>query len=115
MESSVDTISVFFYANWCKPCQRVKPFYFDKIQPMYIMNGISTYEYNYDEEGTRDLMKKFGVKTIPTLCVIDLNKAVCDPSNAHKDTIIRITKMDSHGIEKDWDTPMLTFSLEEDF
>jgi hypothetical protein len=60
-------------------------------------------------------MKKFGVKTIPTLCVIDLNKAMCHPSDVQQDHIIRIKKMDSHGIENDWDTPMLSFSLEEDF
>ena len=82
---------------------------------MYLMNGITTYEYNYDAEGTKDLMKKFGVKTIPTLCVMDLIKVPDDVSNIQDDMIINITKMDSHEIEKGWDKPMLTFSVEEDF
>lgn len=115
MNTPVDTISVFFYADWCKPCQRVKPLYFHKIKPMYLMNGITTYEYNYDAEGTKDLMKKFGVKTIPTLCVMDLTKVPNEVSNIKDDMIIKMIIMDSHGIENDWDKPMLTFSIEEDF
>ena len=114
-QSPVDTISVFFYADWCKPCQRVKPLYFNKVQPMYVMNGITTYEYNYDAEGTKDLMKKFGVNTIPKLCVIDLKKAGYNPIDTQDNMILRITKMDSHKIEEDWDKPMLKFSVEEDF
>lgn len=111
----VDTISIFFYAEWCNPCKRVKPLYFEKIRGIYAMNGISTFEYNYDENSTKELMGKFGVKTIPTLCVIDLKRTCTNPFDLEEDNIIRMITMDSHGIEKDWANGTLLFTTEEDF
>jgi thiol:disulfide interchange protein len=111
----MDTVSIFFYANWCNPCKRVKPLYFHKIQPMYIMNGITSYEYDYDAEETKVLMEKFGVKTIPTLCIIHLSKTFETPEEIEESSIVSITKMDSHEMERKWDEVLLSFSTEEDF
>lgn len=111
----IDTISILFHAKWCNPCKRIKPLYETKIRSTYLMNGVTVYEYNYDTEHTKDLMAKFGVKTIPTLCFINLNKAGKQPDEIEDTDIINITRMDSEQISKNWADGLLSFSTEEDF
>jgi thiol-disulfide isomerase/thioredoxin len=115
MSDPIDTISILFYADWCNPCKRIKPLYEQKIRGTYIMNGISVYEYNYDLEDTKTLMKKFGVKTIPTLCVMNLSRSCKDPTDVTEEDILSIIRMDSHKIETNWADAVLSFSTEEDF
>lgn len=82
---------------------------------MYIMNGISTYEYNYDAKETKVLMNKLGVKTIPTLCVIHVNTGSATPEEMNTNDFTIESTMDSHEIETNWDRPIQSFSLQEDF
>lgn len=111
----VDTISLFFYADWCKPCKRVKPIYNTKIKPTFLLNGVTTYEYNYDTSGTKDLMSYYGISTVPTLCVIDLKKAGLDHKKLLKQDVIRQTNLDSKTIPTDALDLLWSFNLEEDF
>jgi thiol-disulfide isomerase/thioredoxin len=112
---SVDSISILFYAKWCNPCKRIKPHYDSKVRSTYLMNGVTVYEYDYDSEHTKVLMNKFGVKTIPTLCFLNLSKTCSDPVDIKEEDITNIIRMDSQGIEKDWADPLSSFSTEEDF
>jgi len=111
----IDTISLFFYADWCKPCKRVKPIYESKIRPSYLLNGITPYEYNYDISGTKELMARYGISTVPTLCIIDLNKTAIDHENIPKEDIIRQTTLDSKTIPTDALKVLWSFDLKEDF
>lgn len=112
----MDTVALFFYAPWCKPCQRVKPYYEDTVKPIYVLNGISCEEMNYDEERTKKIMKNLGILTVPTLCLMELESPCNDYESDEIHTKIRskIT-MDSKGIPLFALEKVSSFCSDDDF
>lgn len=111
----VDTISILFQAKWCGPCKKIKPYYETQIKQIYTLNGISMFEYDYDDESTQELMDKLGVKGIPKLCVINCSKVVEDPFELTDDIIVSKVIMDSKQIETDAMSCVSVFSTNSDF
>lgn len=99
MATAEYTTSLFFYAKWCGPCKRVKPVYESRIRPIYAMNGISCFEYDYDEPGTKELMEHINVQKIPKLVVIHTKEEIDDPHKIDMSSVLYCSVMDSHGIE----------------
>ena len=100
-----------FYASWCNPCKKVKPVW-ENLKPVYLANGITCSEYDYDEEHTRTLMKKLDIKTIPTLVVFrvpDINEY--DDVSGYEE----IYRGDSTDIPVNAAQIVHKFSLDEDF
>lgn len=64
-----------FYADWCGPCQMMKPTLaeFEKLHPETKVTAV-----NIDEDG--ELAEKYGVSSIPCLVVLkdgeEINRAV---------------------------------------
>lgn len=54
-----------FYADWCGPCNMLKPVYKAVSEEM---EGITFIEVNIDEN--REVTNEFGVKNIPSLFIV---------------------------------------------
>lgn len=53
-----------FYADWCQPCKAQT-----KLLEDY--EGIQIIPVNIEEESSEDLCEKYGVKSLPTLVLVD--------------------------------------------
>jgi hypothetical protein len=76
------------------------------------MNGIGCYEYNYDMEETRALMKKMNVSTIPTLVVYRV-PVTNEPEDITGSA--EVYRGDSKEIPETAMTIVNTFDVDEDF
>lgn len=54
-----------FYANWCGPCNMLRPLYKAVSEEM---EGITFLEVNIDDN--REVTNEFGVKSIPTIFLV---------------------------------------------
>lgn len=106
-----DVRAYFFHATWCGPCKRVKPVW-EQLKTVYLSNGITCLDYDYDDESTKVLMKKMDVKTVPTLVVIRVpeSRGLDDVSDYEE-----IYRGDSTTIPTDAAGVVHKFSLDEDF
>lgn len=66
MISESDIAIIDFYAPWCAPCQRMKPF-FEKMENDKTLKNVNVQRINYDENP--NLSKKLNVKALPTILV----------------------------------------------
>ena len=106
-----DLRAYFFYATWCGPCKRVKPVW-ENLKPVYLANGITCTEYNYDEELTKTIMRKMGVNTVPTLVVFSVpNTNDFDDVDGYEE----VYRGDSTQIPITAPYAVHKFSLDEDF
>jgi len=80
-----DKLLIDFYADWCMPCQILKPM-LEKIEKEM---GIEIYKVNID--ANQHLSSSFNVMSIPTLVFIDNGK--------EKDRIVGLVP---EKILKDW-------------
>jgi thiol-disulfide isomerase/thioredoxin len=106
-----DLRGYFFYAKWCGPCKRVKPVW-ENLKPVYLANGITCLDYDYDEESTKAIMEKLNVKTVPTLVVIRVPD-VCEMDNPVD--YEEMYRGDSTTIPVNAAEVVHKFSLDEDF
>lgn len=60
-------IALDFYADWCGPCQELKP-YMEEFERRY-GNIIQFKEINIDNES--ELADRFGIEAIPTVIIMD--------------------------------------------
>ena len=56
-----ELVLIDFYADWCGPCKMLTP----NLEKLEKTNGILVKKVNVDN--SRELAKKYGVMTIPTL------------------------------------------------
>lgn len=106
-----DLRAYFFYASWCGPCKRVKPVW-ENLKPVYLANGITCTEYDYDEESTKGIMETLNVKTVPTLVVFRI------PDDGDFDDLTgyeEVYRGDSTTIPVNAAEVVHKFSLDEDF
>ncbi len=61
-----------FEADWCAPCQQIKPIVADALQS----TDIELKTINIDEKEHQALVQKHGVRAIPTLVLLDEQNAV---------------------------------------
>lgn len=108
---SNDVRAYFFFASWCNPCKRVKP-YWDDLKLTYLVNGITCLDNDYDSPETKPLMNALNVKTVPTLVVVRVphdNKL--DDFTKHEE----IYRGDSETIPHTAARVVHEFSMDEDF
>jgi thioredoxin 1 len=61
---------LYFTAEWCNPCKRVRP-----IAEELERDGIIKFQY-IDADDNIDLIKKFEIKAIPTFILIEDEKEI---------------------------------------
>lgn len=119
LQSRMDTVALFFYAPWCGPCKRVKPYYEETVKPIYTMNGITCHELNYDEPRTKAIMKNLGIRTVPTLCLMGMKTVIDNVDDFGKEMIgshiVSKVCMDSKEIPLYALDKISTFCMDEDF
>lgn len=83
--SDVVTV-VDFYADWCGPCQQIKPEY-ERIARYYDPAKVIFAKCNVDRN--RDCASRYGVSTIPTFIVFYANERVTTVSGGDLGTVQR--------------------------
>merc|ERR1711988_1740404 len=61
------SVLVQFYAPWCPHCKRFVSTYNSIARKLSTQQGVQAVRVNADDD--KDLMKKYGVKTLPTLMI----------------------------------------------
>ena len=82
-----------FGATWCAPCKALKP-NFEKVSQMEEFKDIQFIEYDIEEEDSEDLVIKYGIRSVPTVVLLDENDNVLKKSigSIPEDTLIEIVK-----------------------
>lgn len=82
-----------FGATWCAPCKALKPI-FEKVSQMEEFKDIQFIEYDIEEEDSEDLVIKYGIRSVPTVVLLDENDNVLKKSigSIPEDTLIEIVK-----------------------
>lgn len=82
-----------FGATWCAPCKALKPI-FEKVSQMEEFKGIQFIEYDIEEEDSEDLVIKYGIRSVPTVVLLDENDNVLKKSigSIQEEAFIEIVK-----------------------
>ncbi|KAG5498613.1 hypothetical protein JKF63_02899 [Porcisia hertigi] len=83
--SDVVTV-VDFYADWCGPCQQIKP-QFEQMARYYDASKVIFAKCNVDRN--RDCASRYGVSTIPTFIVFHANERVATVTGGDLGTVER--------------------------
>jgi thioredoxin 1 len=67
-----------FYADWCQPCQRIKPF-IDKLEAEYDVPVLKI-----DADESVELIRKFNVSGLPTVLLVDNDDNIIKAVNGVK-------------------------------
>lgn len=62
---------LYFTAEWCKPCEKVKP-----IVEQLNHDQITARFFMIDADSETEMVEDFGVRSIPTFILIEDNKEV---------------------------------------
>jgi len=62
---------LYFTAEWCKPCEKVKP-----IVEQLNRDQITARFFMIDADSETEMVEDFGIKSIPTFVLIEDNKEV---------------------------------------
>lgn len=65
-------VLVKFYATWCTPCKILKP-EFEKAKKAV---GKRALFVEYDVDGGKDILRKYGVQAVPTMILFENGKVV---------------------------------------
>ena len=82
-----------FGATWCAPCKVLKPI-FEKVSQMEEFKDIQFIEYDIEEEDSEDLVIKYGIRSVPTVVLLDENDNVLKKSigSIQEEAFIEIVK-----------------------
>ena len=58
--------------SWCPPCRALAPI-FEKVSQMEEFSNIEFVSFNVEQERDEPLVKKFPVRSVPTVLVLDEN------------------------------------------
>ncbi len=62
---------LYFTAEWCKPCEKVKP-----IVEQLNRDQITARFFMIDADSETEMVEDFGIRSIPTFVLIEDNKEV---------------------------------------
>lgn len=85
-----------FGATWCSPCKALKPI-FEKVSQMEEFKNVEFIEYDIEEEDAEELVIKYGIRSVPTVVLLDDQDNVLKKSigNIPEDTLIEIVKSEA--------------------
>lgn len=85
-----------FGATWCSPCKALKPI-FEKVSQMEEFKNVEFIEYDIEEEDTEELVIKYGIRSVPTVVLLDDQDNVLKKSigSIPEDTLIEIVKSEA--------------------
>lgn len=85
-----------FGATWCAPCKALKPI-FEKVSQMEEFKDIRFIEYDIEEEDSEDLVIKYGIRSVPTVVLLDENDNVLKKSigSIQEEAFIEIVKSEA--------------------
>lgn len=66
-----------FWATWCAPCRQLAPV----VEKVMLENEFSDIEFisiDIDDESGQDAVRSFGIRSIPTLILLDENNTIID-------------------------------------
>lgn len=75
-------VLLFFTADWCSYCQKMKSQTFPNAQVKEAMGNFIYYEVNVDKE--RAIAQKYGVKSMPTYKIVDGGEKVISEDSGFK-------------------------------
>ena len=80
-----------FSATWCGPCKTLEPI-FDKVSKMDEFKDVEFIKYDIEEDNADELVGKFGIRSVPTLILLDENDTVLKKSigSISESTLIEI-------------------------
>ncbi|KPA83111.1 putative ubiquitin fusion degradation protein 2 putativeubiquitin conjugation factor E4 B [Leptomonas pyrrhocoris] len=82
-----DAVTVVdFYADWCGPCQQIKP-QFEQMARYYDANKVTFAKCNVDRN--RDCASRYGVSSIPTFIVFHANERITTVTGGDLGTVQR--------------------------
>tara|TARA_R110002020_G_scaffold442723_1_gene653892 strand:- start:777 stop:1127 length:351 start_codon:yes stop_codon:yes gene_type:complete len=71
---------LYFCADWCGPCQKLKQLFKDKD----VEKELEKYDFNiYDYDSNKELAKKYGVTRIPSM-IFERDKETIDKVTGYK-------------------------------
>lgn len=71
-----------FYADWCGPCKIVAP----TVEKVASEHGLQVVSVNIDED--RETAERYGVRSIPTLVLLDNDQEIGRHTGANTRTVI---------------------------
>lgn len=85
-----------FGATWCSPCKALKPI-FEKVSQMEEFKNVEFIEYDIEEEDAEELVIKYGIRSVPTVVLLDDQDNVLKKSigSIPEDTLIEIVKSEA--------------------
>lgn len=85
-----------FGATWCSPCKALKPI-FEKVSQMDEFKEIEFLEYDIEEEDAEELVIKYGIRSVPTVVLLDENDNVLKKSigSIPENTLVEIVKSEA--------------------
>jgi thiol:disulfide interchange protein len=75
-------VLLFFTADWCSYCQKMKSQTFSDAQVKKAMDNVIYYEVNVDKE--RAIAQKWGVRSMPTYKIVDGSEKVLAADSGFK-------------------------------
>jgi thioredoxin 1 len=104
-----ETIVIDFYADWCGPCKKLKPFFLE-LSDNEIYKEIKFLKVNADDE--EDLCTKYSIVGLPTVVFLNQQCQVMDKVVGFDPD--KITKILNRIVEKEITEPNTTTTTKQD-
>ncbi len=92
-------ILVDFWATWCEPCKKMDADTWSKNEVKDLMDNFVSVKIDIDEE--KSIATKYGVRSIPSIFIIDANGKVIYNGLGYKDKVKTARLLEKYAIKKD--------------